>query len=286
MRLFSPAKINIDLKVDRVVVDGYHRVKTEMQAIDFGDILTIDLIRGYVSQSDILTCSDRSIPTDESNLVVKALNSFREISHYSSFFRIHILKNIPVGAGLGGGSSNAATAIFGANHLTGRSLTKNQIQEIAQRVGSDVSFFLASNGRAICRGRGELVTELPTFSQHFILFTFPSVNCETRRVYDCFDNLAESVDRLNVDAVNDLTCSAMMCYPELKNLVDKETKKGLRLRMTGSGSAHFCLDTDEARIASVDRDITSRRYYTESIFKTESGWYDITHGCGFQLGRR
>ena len=118
MRYFSPAKINLFFRVLSKRLDGYHDIASVMQAIDLGDVLTFTN-----HPRDQMTCSDPTLPCDETNLVMKALKRFREYYSLSSV-HIHLEKHVPMQSGLGGGSSNAATVLWALNEQIGRRATR------------------------------------------------------------------------------------------------------------------------------------------------------------------
>lgn len=149
LQLFSPSKINLFLRVVRRREDGYHDLASLFHVIDLGDTMDFSIVAG---DSDHLTCTDPSIPTNDSNLVIKALNLFRAKTGMKQCFSVHLDKKVPHGAGLGGGSGNAATTLWAANELTGRPATTEQLLEWSGDIGSDISVFFAE-GAAYCTGR-------------------------------------------------------------------------------------------------------------------------------------
>ncbi|MBT7461660.1 MAG: 4-(cytidine 5'-diphospho)-2-C-methyl-D-erythritol kinase, partial [Waddliaceae bacterium] len=155
LKLSSPAKVNLFLKVVRRRDDGFHDIVSLFQTISLEDRLTFSF-----SEKDKVSCSDPSIPTDGRNLVNKARDLFRKKTGTDATFDIAIEKNIPAEAGLGGGSSNAATTLWALNTLAGNPATHDELREWASELGSDVAFFL-SHGTALCTGRGEKIKELP-----------------------------------------------------------------------------------------------------------------------------
>lgn len=156
MTFHSPAKINLWLRVLGKRNDGFHEVQTRLCRLALGDIVEVEQ-RG--AGTDVaLTCSDATVPLDESNLAMKALRAFENRTGRQSSWRIHLEKKIPAGAGLGGGSSNAATVLRACNELTGSSLSQAQLIELGAQIGSDVPCFLLDTPAADGAGRGEQVT--------------------------------------------------------------------------------------------------------------------------------
>jgi len=153
VKLNAPAKVNLSLRILGKRSDGYHEIESLMVPLTLADTLEIspDAAPGIA-----FTCGDASLPTDDSNLVVRAARRFFETTGIPAAVRIHLEKAIPHGAGLGGGSSDAATALSGLNAAFGSPLVPKAIHALASEIGSDVPFFLARSA-AVCRGRGELV---------------------------------------------------------------------------------------------------------------------------------
>ena len=151
LNLFSPAKINIFLRIVRRREDGFHDLASLFHVIDLGDDMTFTLLPPG-STSDQLTCNFPDVPTDESNLVIKALNLFRRKTGATDRFSVDLFKRVPHGAGMGGGSGNAATTLWAANEMCGRPATAEQLLEWSGEIGSDISVFFSS-GAAYCTGR-------------------------------------------------------------------------------------------------------------------------------------
>lgn len=154
LQLPSPAKINLHLRVLGKREDGFHALDTRLSPLELADALAF---APSETGAFALTCSDATLPVDEENLVTKAVRLFEKATGRVQAWHIHLEKRIPHGAGLGGGSSNAAVALRGLNALTGGPLPLERLHELAAQVGSDVPFFLYD---AVCdaSGRGELLT--------------------------------------------------------------------------------------------------------------------------------
>ena len=134
MTLLSPAKINLSLRILGKRPDGFHEIETRLVRLTFGDTVEIEHLGTGTSVN--FTCSDATVPADESNLALKALRAFESRTGTQSSWRIHLEKRIPHGAGLGGGSSNAATVLRAANELSGNPLSLPQLLEIAAQIGT------------------------------------------------------------------------------------------------------------------------------------------------------
>ena len=156
MTLLSPAKINLSLRILGKRADGFHELETRLVRLAFGDTVEIERL-GDGSRVDF-TCSDPTVPADESNLALKALRAFETRVGSQSAWRIHLEKRIPHGAGLGGGSSNAATVLRAANELSQSPLSQPHLLELGAQIGSDVPCFLLDSVAADGTGRGETVS--------------------------------------------------------------------------------------------------------------------------------
>ena len=153
MQFSAPAKINLSLRVVRRREDGFHEIETLMVPITIRD--TLDIERRDAGGIEF-TCSDTALPTDGTNLVVRAAHGFFEATLIEPNVRILLQKETPHGAGLGGGSSDAATTLLALDTIFETRLPLSELTRIAAAIGSDIPFFLV-RGAAWCRGRGELV---------------------------------------------------------------------------------------------------------------------------------
>lgn len=233
MKFFSPAKLNLFFRVIGKRPDGYHEIASLYQAIDFGDTLTLTITSG----EDQLTCSDPHLPCDSSNLVLRAVNLFRKKTGRSFGLHAHLDKHIPIQAGLGGGSSNAATTLWALREMTGVSLSDKELSSWGAELGSDVPFFF-SEGTAYCTGRGEIVENLPSLPHLSGWIAKPLVGLSTPAVYQKVVPLALDTQPF----FNDLEPAAFSLLPELADLKTKLFKIGFeQVSMTGSGTAFFCL---------------------------------------------
>ena len=126
LSLFSPCKINLFLRIIRKREDGYHDLASLFQAIGFGDTLDLTPLQED-AEADVFTCNMPGVPIDSSNLVLRALELMREKTGVKKYFRANLIKQVPAQAGLGGGSANAATAMWGANQLMGNPATLDEV---------------------------------------------------------------------------------------------------------------------------------------------------------------
>ena len=154
----SPCKVNLLLNILGKRPDGFHELETVMKSVNLFDRISFRRSKGSME----LTCSDPTLPVDRTNLVHRAATAFLEAAGVKDGVAIHLEKRIPMAAGLGGGSGNAATTLLGLNELFGGPLAASRLHEIAASIGSDVPFFLQS-GPAIATGRGERIQSLGAF---------------------------------------------------------------------------------------------------------------------------
>jgi 4-diphosphocytidyl-2-C-methyl-D-erythritol kinase len=126
MTLFSPCKINLFLRIVRKREDGYHDLASLFQAVGFGDTLELTPLEDE-AESDDFTCNMAGVPVDDTNLVLRALELMRQKTGVSKYFQTNLIKQVPAQAGLGGGSANAATAMWGANELMGKPASLEEV---------------------------------------------------------------------------------------------------------------------------------------------------------------
>jgi 4-diphosphocytidyl-2-C-methyl-D-erythritol kinase len=246
MKVQSPAKINLFFQILGKRDDGYHNIASLYQAIDLADEIEIT-----VSDVDSFSCSDARLPMDSTNLVIKALTLFRAKTGIATPVKIILIKRIPREAGLGGGSSNAASTLLALNEIFNYPLESDELLPLAAELGSDVSFFL-SPGAAYCTGRGEKIKKIRPLDQELLWIVKPPVGLSTAAVYQGIDSASlrtndprqalESFLLGQKEYFNDLEASAFKLMPSLYDLKKSLQDQGYRaVLMCGSGSAFFCL---------------------------------------------
>jgi 4-diphosphocytidyl-2-C-methyl-D-erythritol kinase len=188
----SPCKVNLLLNILGKRADGFHELETVMQPVNLFDELTLE--RG--GEGIQLSCNHAELPTDSKNLVYRAADAFLKLHNLRAGVRIHLQKNIPLAAGLGGGSGNAATTLLGMNELFGSPLPVEALEKIAATLGSDIPFFLYDKP-ALATGRGEKVQVLenfPVLTGKAFLLIHPGFGISTPWSYQ---NLARFPEALN-----------------------------------------------------------------------------------------
>jgi 4-diphosphocytidyl-2-C-methyl-D-erythritol kinase len=244
----SFAKINRDLRVVGKRPDGFHELDTVFQTVDLSE--EIDFLEGEEGESEVtLSIGGADLPADGTNLILRAAAALRERYSVRHGVRIHLSKKIPIGGGLGGGSSNAAATLRALNSLWNLKASDADMHKIAASLGSDVPFFLLG-GRARGRGRGEAVTPLPDGPEEWVLLVFPPFSLSTAEVYARVRarSLTGSPSATKVSGSetgggperNDLERAAESLRGELRRIRSALAGAGARsARLSGSGSTVF-----------------------------------------------
>jgi 4-diphosphocytidyl-2-C-methyl-D-erythritol kinase len=199
--LRAPAKINLTLEVLSKRNDGYHEIRSIIQTVDLCDIITIDEGKHISFQSETEEWDA------EKSLVSKAVYLFQETAGFPKGLSIIVDKNIPLMAGLGGDSSDAAAVLLGLNRFCETDLSVEKLQGIAEELGSDVPFFLYG-GTALIEGRGEIVTPLPSMPEMYLVLAVPSIDVPPRKTERLFQSLTTNhytdgdITRRFVEALN------------------------------------------------------------------------------------
>jgi 4-diphosphocytidyl-2-C-methyl-D-erythritol kinase len=258
--LEAPAKINLSLRILRRREDGYHEIATRMAPLQLADRITLETLPRAAPGTVGFSCDDPTVPVGEENLAVKAVRALEKSTGPLPGVRIHLEKKIPHGAGLGGGSSDAAAVLSGLDRLFSLSLPAATMAAAAAAVGSDVPFFL-HGGVCDCTGRGEVVTAVPDFSwKPRVLLVKPPFGVATPEAYRRWRQSRE-MPGLQYAAqetpggilANDLERPAFEKYPVLGTL------KACLMRcagvtaalMSGSGSTVFAVMEPSANAATV-----------------------------------
>jgi len=300
----SPAKINLFLAITGRREDGFHELVSVAAPVEWGDTLTVEVdetnsatIPGKFS----LTCDDPMVPVNGENLVLKAAEAFRAATSWRRGVRFSLEKRIPMGAGLGGGSSNAATALRALNEFAGKPLDSAALTSVAAKVGSDCALFLR-DGPVVMRGRGELVESLPPaimarLTGRSVLIFKPAFGISTAWAYarlaaaapKGYLPRAEAELRLAIwlravsgpgkpttpeanagDLLyNNMEPPAFEKFPALPALLERLGKKfGCAAHMSGSGSACFALLNDRSPVTEITAAI--REAWGDSAFVVQT----------------
>lgn len=244
MTIDAPAKVNLTLRVLGRREDGFHEIETLMAPITLADRLEIDL---RDDREISLTCSDPGLPSDASNLAYRAAAAFAKHTGLAFGAHIHLQKVIPHGAGLGGGSSDAAAVLVALNHLLKTNLPVGDLERLAATLGSDIPFFIRSQP-AICRGRGEILEPIQELASAEILLVKPPFPISTPWAYQTWATSEKPGATLeqfhcSIPLMNDLEAPVFSKYlvlPVLKNALRKHAGVSAAL-MSGSGSTIFAI---------------------------------------------
>ncbi len=251
----TPAKINLGLHISHKREDGYHELETLLQMVSLYDSIELETLPSGIE----LLCDEPGIPKDHTNLVVQAAHLLLETCSLENKqgVRIRLDKKIPSGAGLGGGSGNAAGVLMGLNVLWDLKLSRENLTLLAAKLGADVPFFLTAP-RALGKGRGDEVTPVQAVGKFDILLVYPGFPIATPWVYQNLNLkltnpqnnisilkkfLSESqVGKLGKCLFNDLEPLVIQRYPEIQAIKDDLSNLGAKgSLLSGSGSAVFAI---------------------------------------------
>ena len=266
----TPAKVNFGLHILGKREDGFHELETLFQMVNWCDEIKIECL----SRGLELVCNQPDIPTDKGNLVIKAAHILQaRYPGRCKGARIHLNKNIPHGAGLGGGSGNAAGVLLGLNFLWGLKLKREDLISVASELGSDVPFFLFSPC-AIGRGRGEILEPVKNSIRFYVLMVYPGFAVPTASVYgnlklkltkrenniSILKNflLQSEFAQLGATWSNDLELFVFKEYPGLSGIKKEMLALGAKgALLSGSGSTVFGIfdnpETANSAHARLDR---------------------------------
>jgi 4-diphosphocytidyl-2-C-methyl-D-erythritol kinase len=290
IQIIAPAKINLFLQVTGKRPDGYHELFTLMCPLGLADRIRLDPTGPAIR----VTCTDPAVPADATNTAHRAAEIFIRTLKKSrrsplTGIKITIDKQIPVGAGLGGGSSDAAAVFRGLNRLLGHPFQLAELMEMGSEVGADVPFFIFGQP-ALATGIGERLEPYPKLPPYRVLLLYPGVSVSTAEVYknldlgltNCKKKLKDFVLKQRpFDAAfhlcNDLETVTLNRYPQVKAAKEALDGRGaLGVSMSGSGSTVFALFADDG-IAR--RALQSLEEITEGSFFLTQLIVDADTGC-------
>ena len=252
--VFAPCKINLTLQITGVRGDGYHTLRSYMQAVSLGDRLQVSVLEG---EGISLWCSEDSIPTDGRNTAVKAASRYLEEAGIPRRVEIKLWKQTPHEAGLGGGSADAA-AVLRALETICEALGEERLYDLAAQIGADVPFCLLG-GAARAEGIGEVLIPVPSLPDCYILIAKPDFGASTAEIYACYDRthkttslspdrMASALERGKLSEISLALCNDLECCVGLERIgpiKQSMTERGaFGTLMTGSGSAVYGLFFD------------------------------------------
>lgn len=288
LTLTAPAKINLLLHIAGDRPDGFHELVMVMQSIDLADTVTV---KERQEPGISLSCDRPNVPTDNSNLAWKAADlmqrRFPDVAKKRSGITIDLVKRIPMGAGLAGGSADCAAVLVGIDLLWDLGLTKLELQTLAAELGSDISFCVAG-GTALCTGRGEIIDPLPGLDDLYaVLAKYEDLPVPTPWAYKTYraefgstypettTELDRRTEQLRTGSMmnaivqgdgaaigkglhNDLEKVVLPHYPKIQNLRNEFSKtNSLGVMMSGSGSTVFALAQSLAQAEIIEANIRS-----------------------------
>jgi 4-diphosphocytidyl-2-C-methyl-D-erythritol kinase len=277
-RWLAPAKINLNLRVLERRADGYHAIDTIMARVSLADELTAAWLPAAPPGTVEFTCSDPTVPSDDRNLALKAVRALEACCGPVPGLSLHLEKRIPHGAGLGGGSSDAAAVLCGLNEAAGFQLSRRELHDIAATLGSDVPFFL-HEGPCRCTGRGEIVAPLPRREMAVrVLLLKPPFAVPTPWAYRAWGESVIEPAFFDApqqmpwghDLVNDLERPVFAKYPVLGHLKAslRSAPHVLGAMMSGSGSTMLAFLAPEADATPVVA--AARTWLGDEMFHCET----------------
>ena len=267
----SYAKINIVLNVLNKKEDGYHELDMVMLPLALHDSILLSKVPN--APDNYVTTDDFALGDIQYNLATFAIDTMQKKYHFDSKFRVFIHKILPIQAGLGGGSSNAAATMVGVNKYLKLGASDEELIDIAKNLGADVPFFL-KNVPARCQGIGEKMTPVTIKNNYYVLLVKPEGGCSTRKVYELADTMTlqtysvEDVikaletgddELLEKSCGNALEPVGFKVCPESETIKKLLIEKGLKIVMlSGSGSSVFALSTNKKILKNIARELEDK----------------------------
>ncbi len=273
----APAKINLCLEVLGERLDGYHEVRMLMACVSVWDTLTFELW-----PEPVMECDLPGLKCDASNLVLRAARLLQKEAGQALGARIHLAKRIPVGAGLAGGSADAAATLLGLNQLWKLGLDRESLEKLGATLGSDIPFCVSS-AWALATGHGERLEPLKAKSTYHVVLLNPGFQVGTKWVYDNLPlkpqtsppNLSRQVfealeqgdfGKAELLAVNDLEAATCPAHPVVNEMKSALGEQGSILtRMSGSGPTVWGLFKDEAASLAAEKALKSEYSFVQAV---------------------
>ena len=271
LHIRSFAKINISLNITKKREDGFHELDSVMLPISLHDSLVISKLNN--AANSCVTVDDFSIGTFSYNLATFSIEKLQSIYHFDDKFRIFIHKVIPIQAGLGGGSSNAAFTMKAVNQMLKLGATDEELIELGKTLGCDIPFFIKCKPARV-QGVGEILTPITIKNNYYVLLVKPELGCSTKEVYGIsdtmklktgnIDNVIKALEEgddelLAANISNALQEPAIQLVPSIQSIIDELKEKGLKMvQVTGSGSAVFALSTNKKQLVKVFKELDGK----------------------------
>ena len=287
--LLSPAKVNLTFEIIGKRDDGYHEIKSIMQPINLFDHVTVNVSEGNGIK---IVSKGVKVPEDETNLAHKAAAAYLE--KYGRDHKIEIIldKSIPVGSGLGGGSSNAAAVLIALNRLL-KAVDEDVLFKIAPGLGADVAFFIRCI-TAYVEGIGEKVTSLPDFPLFNYVVIYPKFEVSTKEVYEKWDRLNDGIEKdssdLETEGINEIFLNPLELPPVFSDLEEPAFKMYPILRkykqlllsleakpviISGSGSSIFAIFREDAEAKELYKYLITNGDFNTYLLKGIHGWHRL-----------
>ena len=260
--LRCPSKLNLTLEVLKKKDNGMHEIKSHFQLIDLCDVMHIE--KSNAQQSSIRTNASIDIDSKK-NLVYQAIEALSEHVSQELHCNIIIEKNIPIGGGLGGGSSDAAAALIGINKIFSLKLNVSELMKIGLKLGADVPFFVAGKN-AIASGIGEQLSEINSETNKFLVIS-PPIHSSTQEMFQIWDELHEqNILQSTAEDENSFLQIFLQRHLEVKAIF-KELVVDAPFKLSGTGSTIFCAVEDDKRIRKTLKKIPTkwRHFFCEPL---------------------
>lgn len=275
------AKINLGLDVLEKLPSGYHEVKMIMQTVDICDVLAFERTKSGI----VISTDSGELPTNEDNLIYKAVKLLLDKFGITEGVRIHLQKNIPIAAGMAGGSSDAAAALKGINEMFELGCSRKELQEIGVKIGADVPYCIIG-GTALAEGIGEKLTALRPMPDCMLLVAKPDVNVSTKYVYEHLDaaehykhpdidGMMQAIENGSLEGIierlgNVLESVTVPAHPIIGTIKERMRALGAAgSMMSGSGPTVFGIFTDEEKAREAFERIKEEKL-AKQIFLTQN----------------
>lgn len=275
IKLFAPAKVNLYLDIISRRKDGYHNIITFFHKIRLFDIIWIK----EIPKGIVIKCRQDGVPENKDNLAYKAVKMLEQATERQFNVAIRIVKRIPVSAGLGGGSSDAAAVLLGLNKLYKLNLSRPKLMKIAVRLGADVPFFVSNYTSAVGKGIGERLTPVKSRAKYWFVIVVPPKKVKTKKIYSLIKHIltkSEANVKLMAHAFNNIDINPLgaSLYNALEPITMKlckevcsikQTLAGLGCRatlMSGSGASVFALTTTRGEAQAIKQKIYGKNWNT------------------------
>ena len=274
------AKINLSLDVFNVRDDGYHDLKSIMLPLDFFDELVINR-----QEKDEYICNRDFIKFDEKNSIIKMIDVVSKKYNLNDHYYINLNKHIPTQAGLGGGTSDAASTLRILQRMYNLNLTKEEIRDLCVAVGADV-LFSYYNLPAVVEGIGDVVNTFEIKNDYYVLLVKPGLGVSTKKAYELLDMNAcdhPNIDKLKENLINGQSLNNLLgnsleepslkLNREIQTIKDSLIKNGAtNVLMSGSGSSVFAISENKEEIESLYRCFSNSKYFIRYTKVIKNKW--------------